>query len=572
MWPGDGRAPGSGSGNTPSGSGGETSTPKVEYTIVIEMFDNESGDTVTASPDKGVEGVTVTLSYTVMDNMVHYNQLDFGGVNAAIASVEEAGTGTRTYTINAADSSNGVITITAVFTHTDLIIDHIAFSEHDRGHITKTYGDAPFTNATTGTHIGSGTITYHSSDTNVATVNSSGQVTILKAGSTVISAEKPADGTYAHAQTTYTLTVNTKPVTITGLSASDKVYDGTTTATVTGTAVINGLISGDTVTVIAGTASFADSGVGNNKTVTFSGWSLGGADAGNYTLSAQPASVTANIAAGVSVPAGMVYVSPGTFQRGQNLGSGGGSNQTPVHQVTLTRGFYMARYEVTQDQYVAVMGSNPSNFQTAVPGESGTPGKLPVDRVSWFSALLFCNKLSIQEGLEPVYSVNNNTDPSTWGSVPTTTGGWSGMVMDISKNGYRLPTEAEWEYAAKGGDPNAPGWTGYTFAGSDTVGDVAWYNSNTTTHAVGQKAPNALGLYDMSGNVFEWCWDRYAVYTSDAKTDPTGPSTGNYRIVRGGSVRDSTDTNMRSVYRNYENPQTASAAISYGFRLVRSSQ
>jgi len=266
----------------------------IEYTITIDMLDNVSGDAVTASPNKGVADITVTLSYTVA-NTAFYNQLDFGGVDAAIASVESAGSGTRTYAIKAADSSDGVITITAVFTHTDLVIDHIAFGEHDKGHITKTYGDPPFTNAITGAHRGNGAITYHSSDTNVATVSGSGQVTILKPGSTVISAEKAADATYAHAQTTYTLTVNPKPVTITGLSASSKTYDGTTTATVTGTAVINGLVGGDTVTVKAGTASFTDASVGNNKTVIFSGWSLTGADAAHYTLSGQPASVTADI-------------------------------------------------------------------------------------------------------------------------------------------------------------------------------------------------------------------------------------------------------------------------------------
>ena len=268
----------------------------VEYKILIDILDNRTGDAVTVSPDRGVEGDELTLSYTVA-KAAHYNQLDFSGVNAAIASVDEEGTGTRTYKINAADSSDEVITITAVFTHTDLVIDHIAFTDHDKGHITKTYGDAPFTNAVTTAHHGSGTIAYHSSDTSVAVVNSSGQVTILSAGSTVISAEKPADLTYAHAQTTYTLTVNHRSVTITGLSASSKVYDGTAAATVTGTPVIIGLIPGDeaAVTVIAGTASFADSGVGNNKTVTFSGWSLGGDKAANYTLQAQPASVTASI-------------------------------------------------------------------------------------------------------------------------------------------------------------------------------------------------------------------------------------------------------------------------------------
>jgi hypothetical protein len=124
-----------------------------EYTIRIDLFDNVTGDTLTASPNKGVAGVTVKLTYTVA-KMVHYNQLDFGGVTAAIAPVESAGSGTRTYTINAADASNGVITITAVFNHTDLEIDHITFIEQDGGHITKTYGDAPFTNAITTAYKG----------------------------------------------------------------------------------------------------------------------------------------------------------------------------------------------------------------------------------------------------------------------------------------------------------------------------------------------------------------------------------------------------------------------------------
>jgi len=301
-----------------------------EYAIEINILDNLTGDTVTASPNKGIEGATITLTYTVA-NMAHYNQLEFGGVTALIAPVSSAESGTRIYTIHAADSSNEVITITAVFTHTDLIIDHIAFSEHDNGHITKTYGDSPFTNAVTTAHKGDGAIIYNSSDEKVATVNDYGLVTIFKPGFAVISAEKVADDVYAHAMTNYTLTVNPKPVTITGLSASNKVYDGTTTATVTGTAVINGLVSGDTVTVIAGTASFANAAAGNNKTVTFSGYSLTGADAGNYTLSAQPAAVTANI-----VPitlSGTITINPNSgVKTGTELTATYSGNENVIYQ------------------------------------------------------------------------------------------------------------------------------------------------------------------------------------------------------------------------------------------------
>jgi len=268
-----------------------TNQPPVIYAVVIDISGDVSGDTVTASPDTGIEGDTVALAYTV-ENTAHYNVLDFSGVIEAVDSVNSAGNGERTYTINAADASNGVITITAVFTHTDLVIDPIEFS--DKGHINKIYGDT-FTNAIVAGHSGNGAITYSSSDTTVAAVDGFGQVTIHKAGSAVITAEKTADAVYAHAQTNYTLTVDPKPVTIIGLSADDKIHNGTTAATVTGTAVIDGLIGGDTVTVVEGTAAFEDAIIGDNKTVTFSGWSLGGADAGNYILSAQPASVTASI-------------------------------------------------------------------------------------------------------------------------------------------------------------------------------------------------------------------------------------------------------------------------------------
>jgi hypothetical protein len=267
-------------------------TPPAVYTIEIYISGEEPGDTLTVSPDSGSEGDTITLTYAVADT-AFYNLIGFSGVTTAITSVNSAGSGERTYAVNAADVSNGVITIIAVFTHTDLELDPITFA-NDTEHIIKTYGDAAFTNAVAAEYNGNGAITYSSSDTTVATVDGSGQVTILKAGSAIITAEKSADAVYAYAQTNYKLTVEPKPVTITGLSASNKQYDGATTVTISGTAVINGLINGDTVTVSAGTASFENANIGNGKTVTFSGYSLSGADAGNYSLSTLP-TMTANI-------------------------------------------------------------------------------------------------------------------------------------------------------------------------------------------------------------------------------------------------------------------------------------
>ena len=277
--------------------------PIREVSIKLHISGDEDGDILTVSPDNGKEGKAVTLTYTVADT-AFYNTLEFGGVTAVIASVNGAGNGKRTYIINPDDASSGVVTITAVFTHTDLTLDPIEFTQP--GFQTMVYGGS-FTNVITADHKGSGAITYSRSDKTVATVDGSGRVTALKAGFVVIIAEKAADAVYAHAQANYSLTIEPKPVTITGLSAKDKPYDGTTDVTLTGTPVINGLIRNDEVIIVRGTATFADKNAGTGKTVIFSGWSLGGKDKDNYTLSAQPTS-KANInkapGAGVTQPSG----------------------------------------------------------------------------------------------------------------------------------------------------------------------------------------------------------------------------------------------------------------------------
>jgi formylglycine-generating enzyme required for sulfatase activity len=182
----------------------------------------------------------------------------------------------------------------------------------------------------------------------------------------------------------------------------------------------------------------------------------------------------------------VIFVEGGTFQMGS---SSGDDDEKPVHSVTLSS-FNIGKYEVTQAQWKAVMGSNPSNF-------SGCDN-CPVESVSWNDVQDFFRKLNAQTG----------------------------------KN-YRLPTEAEWEYSAKGGKQSR----GYTYSGSNDLGAVAWYteNSGSKTHAVGGKQANELGIYDMTGNVMEWCSDRYGIYSSYSETNPTGASSGQYHVLRGGN-------------------------------------
>jgi uncharacterized repeat protein (TIGR02543 family) len=261
----------------------------------------------------------------------------------------------------------------------------------------------------------------------------------------------------------------------------------------------------------------------------------------------------------------MIYVPGGSFDMGKDLGTAATGDDTPVHTVTLS-GFYMGKYPVTQAQYQAVMGSNPSSFNSN-PASGETQGNRPVESVSWYDAIVFCNKLSMAEGLNPAYSISGSANPSDWGAVPNWgyDTAWDAAVIVSGANGYRLRTEAQWEYAAKGGN-GSPG--NYTYAGSDNADAVAWYSSNSgsMTHEVGKKAANGLGLYDMSGNVWEWCWDWWGSYSSGAQTDPTGAVSGADRVVRGGGWHSSAE-NVRSAVRAVSYP--LNRFISDGFRLVR---
>ena len=218
----------------------------------------------------------------------------------------------------------------------------------------------------------------------------------------------------------------------------------------------------------------------------------------------------------------MVYVSSGTFTMGatSEQGSDAYDGEKPTHSVTLSS-YYICKYEVTQALWRAVMGSNPSYSK----GDD-----LPVECVSWNDCQTFINRLNSYTGRD-----------------------------------FRLPTEAEWEFAARGGNYSRH----YKYSGSNNLDDVAWHgdNSDNRTHPVGTKQPNELGLYDMSGNVWEWCSDWYGSYSSYSQSTPTGPNSGSGRVERGGSWYDFARI-CRSSRRDFDAPSGSGNYL--GLRLVLS--
>ena len=247
----------------------------------------------------------------------------------------------------------------------------------------------------------------------------------------------------------------------------------------------------------------------------------------------------------VIVPPGMVLIPSHntSFQMGQ------GTLAAPVHQVSLTYDFWMDSTEVTQEDYLALMGVNPS-------GSSGS-ARLQVETVTWFDAVLYCNARSKRDGLDTVYLFTGIS-----GTPGNGASNLIGLTVDYSKKGYRLPTEAEWEYEARGGKTTAYYW------GDSINTEYAWYgaNSGNTTHSVGLKTPNDYRMYDMSGNVWEWTNDWFAAYTADAQSDPQGPAGGTYRVMRGGSYASGNSRELRAAYRGGDFP--ANRNISIGFRCV----
>ena len=253
-------------------------------------------------------------------------------------------------------------------------------------------------------------------------------------------------------------------------------------------------------------------------------------------------------------------------------------NSDGSYHVTLTKAYMICDHEVTQKEWQAVMGNNPSSFSSN-PASGEEQENRPVEYVSWYEAIAYCNERTEKENIkrgsssdidyvyfsDSAFTTPYTKDDATSNKLPYMRVDANGK---IDATGYRLPTEAEWEIAARGG------LTGDVYAGTDDVnklGKYAWYGENWDDghHEVKKKQPNGYGLYDMSGNVWEWCWDWYGSYAASA-TDPTGAASGSYRVRRGGSWTDDASF-CRATGRDNDSPADRNNDY-LGFRLVRSAQ
>jgi formylglycine-generating enzyme required for sulfatase activity len=524
------------------------------FTITTQ---NDGNGTATAAPNQASQGTLVTISATPSAGYRFKEwQVIAGGVTLSNITETHA-----TFTM-----PSNPVTIRAAFEELPpgipyLSLSSVTFDSATFGYaqqapqtvtITNTSLDAAanVSNITlSGTNAGSFTLSGHGDITTIA-ANSSATFTVqpnhgLNAGTYTATINVNYNGANYPAATSVSFTVNQADPVVTwpiGLTAavrqtlSNITLPGNDTSSTAGT-----------FTWVTSTASVGNVGTHqHNMRFTPN-------DTGNFNTLTHTVSIDVSSGITSAEDIEMVWIPAGTFWMGSSDITGhevydqySRPGERPPRQVTLD-GFFMSIHQVTQELYEEITGNNPSSF-------NGNP--MPVQNVTWYDAIEFCNKLSEIEGLIPYYNITSRTPASDYPITALT------FTVNPAANGYRLPTEAQWEYACRAGTTTA--WN----TGNVIIDDIGWYDpiSGGTTHPVGEKPENAWGLFDMHGNVWEWCWDWYGNYPSEAQNNPTGPATGTHRVMRGGSWSYSAD-DARSAFRSSNPPDHEYS--NFGFRIVR---
>jgi len=536
------------------------------------------------------EELTATVGKTMNTDGVTWTSSDTGVATVAlkdnndtlVAIVTAKGRGTTQITAKTKDAGNTQVTAICDITVPDFAI---TLGADDKATIELLKTETKQLTATV-TKTTTNTVTWSPIDGAIAKVDSSGLVTAIGPGTVTIIAttvQTPKKTTYC------TIKVPNPDINLDkeliNLKVNDE-YELQVEVNNSNNSTVNWKSADTSVATVDSSGKVTGNKVGRT-TVTVEMSS-------DSTKNATCDVVVYNVGKGTTMKVEMATLPGGTFMMGSPDPSPVDimANEGPQHSVTLT-GFSISCYEVTQELYTSVMTGiadsikNDSAFPK--PPDTTVRDNLPVENLSWYSALVFCNELSKKDGLTPAYSIKNSTNTADWlvetlvGSenvkvIPTgNNADWNAVTVVSGSTGYRLPTEAQWEYACRAGTTTAYN-TGVNTIEDNAAKDSYWYadNSGTKTHNVGEKPANAWGLYDMNGNVWEWCWDWFNnadddnVYSQTVisqVTDPTGEASGIHRVLRGGAYN-SGKGDMRSARRRTGGVPNGKAEY-IGFRVVR---